>query len=190
MTETIQLPAPLPMATTLTEALTNRRSRRDFSSKTLEPTVLATLLWSCAGITSDAGKRTVPSAKDCREIVVFLFDEKGVWLYEGKGATLTLVTAGDKRAETTMGQPFVATAPATLIFAADAALSEGLVASRGDLCKCVDTGCMIQAGQLAATALGLSSVARASLEKDRVSPLLDKGNRYTPIMALTVGYPL
>ena len=45
------------------------------------------------------------------------------------------------------------------------------------------------AGQLAATALGLASVPRASFDPARITPLLGSDGRFTPIMALTVGYP-
>ena len=177
MTATVKLPDPIPMVTSLTQALGKRRSRREISAKPLSPALLSTLLWSAAGISSETGLRTVPSAMDSREIVVFVFDEQGVWFYDAENATLTQTTEGDKRPETTLGQFFVAKAPVTLLFAADTTRCEKI------------NGCMTMAGQLAATALGLASVPRASFDPARITPLLGSDGRFTPIMALTVGYP-
>ena len=182
MTATVKLPDPIPMVTSLTQALGKRRSRREFSAKPLSPALLSTLLWSAAGISSETGLRTVPSAMDSREIVVFVFDD-------AENATLTQTTEGDKRPETTLGQIFVAKAPVTLLFAADTTRCEKINGTRLERCLCVDTGCMTMAGQLAATALGLASVPRASFDPARITPLLGSDGRFTPIMALTVGYP-
>ena len=189
MTNTVKLPDPIPMVTPLTEALGKRRSRRDFSSKPIEPALLSTLLWSAAGLTSPTGLRTVPSAMDSREIVVFVFDQKGVWLYDAQNASLLQTAEGDKRSETTLGQIFVAKAPVTLVFAADTTRCQKLNGPLFDRCLCVDAGCVTMASQLAATALGLASVPRASFDDERVRTLLAQDGRFTPIMALTVGYP-
>lgn len=183
------LPHPIPMVTPLTEALAKRRSRRDFAEKTVDDAALSTLLWACAGITDDAGKRTVPSAMDCREIVVFVFDAKGVWFYDAKKNSLVLVNEGDVRASTTLGQDFVEKAPVTLVFANDETHCERIVGSRKEKCLAVDAGCMVEAGQLTCAALGLASVARASFDGSFVAPLLGDAKRFTPVMALTVGYP-
>ncbi len=183
------LPHPIPMVTPLTEVLAKRRSRREFAAKNLDDAVLSTLLWACAGLTEDSGKRTVPSAMDCREIVVFVFDAKGVWLYEAQKNALTLVGEGDVRGSTTLGQDFVKTAPVTLVFANDETHCEKIVGSRKEKCLAVDAGCMVEAGQLACAALGLASVARASFDVSFVASLLGDAKRYTPVMALTVGYP-
>ena len=189
MTDTVKLPDPIPMVTSLTQALGKRRSRREFSAKPLSPALLSTLLWSAAGISSETGLRTVPSAMDSCEIVVFVFDEQGIWFYDAENATLTQTTEGDKRPETTLGQIFVTKAPVTLLFAADTTRCEKINGTRLERCLCVDTGCMTMAGQLAATALGLASVPRASFNPARITPLLGSDGRFTPIMALTVGYP-
>lgn len=189
MTTTVKLPDPIPMVTSLTQALGKRRSHREFSAKPLSPDLLSTLLWSVAGISSETGLRTVPSAMDCREIVVFVFDQQGVWFYDAPNTSLIQTAEGDKRSETTLGQFFVAKAPVTLLFAADTTRCEKINKTRLERCLCVDTGCMTMAGQLAATALGLASVPRASFDPARLTPLLGSNGRFTPIMALTVGYP-
>ena len=119
MTTTVKLPDPIPMVTSLTQALGKRRSHREFSAKPLSPDLLSTLLWSVAGISSETGLRTVPSAMDCREIVVFVFDQQGVWFYDAPNTSMIQTAEGDKRSETTLGQFFVAKAPVTLLFAAD-----------------------------------------------------------------------
>ena len=184
------LPHPIPMVTSLTQVLAKRRSHREYSNKALDDTILSTLLWSCAGLTEDSGKRTVPSAMDCREIVVFLFDATGVWFYEAESNALKLISEGDQRAATTLGQDFVKKAPVTLVLASDESRCEKLVGSRKERCCAVDAGCIVQAGQLAATALGLVSVARASFDTQTLARHLGDAKRFTPVMALTVGFPL
>ena len=189
MTKTVKLPDPIPMITSLTQALGKRRSRREFSAKPIEPVLLSTLLWSAAGMNSETGLRTVPSAMDSREIVVFVFDQNGVWYYDAQNSALIQTAEGDKRTETTLGQMFVSRAPITLLFAADTTRCERIQGPFLDRCLDVDAGCVTMAGQLAATALGLASVPRASFDPTRLCPLLASDNRFKPIMALTVGHP-
>lgn len=185
----LQLPNPVPMVCPLTQALGKRRSQREFSKKPLDPALLSTLLWSCSGMTSESGLRTVPSAMDCREVSVFVFDKSGVHRYDETTARLLPVQEDDRRADTTLGQDFVKTAPVTLLFALDKTRCQKYPGTAAEKCWYIDVGCMVQAGQLAATALGLASVARASFDEPLVSAILSPDNRYIPAMALTIGYP-
>ena len=57
----------------LMEALRTRHSTREFSTRVLPPQVLSDLLWAAAGVSRpESGKRTAPSARDWREIDVYV----------------------------------------------------------------------------------------------------------------------
>lgn len=111
---TIELPAPIEMQMPLVQVLGRRRSRREFSEQPLDGAILSTLLWACVGRNSDDDRRTAPSAFNCREVDCFVFDDKGVWLYDPEDNALVQATQGDKRAMTTTAQDYVGMAPITL----------------------------------------------------------------------------
>jgi len=171
------------------QALGHRRSSRNFLAKPLDDTLLATLLWACAGRSDENGHRTVPSARNCQEVRAFVFDADGVWLFEEGENALTLTAEGDKRAETTIGQDFVASAPVTIVFAVEADRCGKLISSRAERCMHIDTGCMVQSLLLAATALGLAAVPRGNFDVEQVRNALGLGEAMTPTLCVTVGKP-
>lgn len=184
------LPSPIEMTMPLVQALGRRRSGREFSPESLDASILSALLWACAGNNLPDGHRTVPSARDCREVEAYVIDATGAWRYDPAANTLTMGAAGDLRGATTSGQDFVKTAPATIVFVHDAAKSEGVLSGdTGRLCVCVDAGCMVEAAQLACAAMGLVSVPRAWFDPKTLAKAMGLSETQTPIMALTVGFP-
>lgn len=184
MTTIRKLPSPKNLSMTLTEALRTRRSSRSYAAKPLCDEAVSTLLWASAGQTLPDGHRTVPSAMGYNAVQAYWIDEKGSWKYDAAKNELTLLREGDFRADTTSGQDFVASASGSLLFVGEAKRAQGLATTLLD----VDAGCMVQAAQLAATALGLGSVCRASFDKDRVLQVLGlPASGYTPLIAVTVG---
>lgn len=187
MSEVKHLPPPLELKMSLTQVLGRRRSSRAFSSEKLTDTELSTLLWSCAGNSDDQGHRVVPSAMSCREVLAFVIDESGAWIYDPAENTLTKTNEGDFRSQTTLGQDFVAEAPVNIVFASDKKLCGRLVGDRAARCIAIDAGCMLQASQMAATAMGLCSVPRASFDIEKVRSIIHLGDDITPVIAITLG---
>ena len=115
-----KLPAP---ATTggkpMMETLAERHSTREFSDKEISDTTLSSLLWAANGINRPDGHRTAPSALNKQEIDIYVFDKKGVWLYEAATNTLTPCVEGDHRSLLCGGQEFVTEAPVTLLLVAN-----------------------------------------------------------------------
>lgn len=105
------LPSPIEMTMPLVQALGRRRSGREFSPESLDASILSALLWACAGNNLPDGHRTVPSARDCREVEAYVVDATGAWRYDPAANTLTMSAAGDLRGATTGGQDFVKTVP-------------------------------------------------------------------------------
>ena len=185
----IQLPAPMLMSTPLTQAFGRRRTSREFSPRPLDLPLLSALLWACAGRTDMEGRRTVPSARNLRTLSAYVFDERGVWRYDEVDNTLTRLVEGDLRGDTTTGQDFVRQAPVSIVFIADLKRCGDQLGQLRDLCLAVDAGCMVQAAQLAASAMGLSSVARASLDPVHLRQCLGLDDDYIALMAVSVGFP-
>ena len=187
---TIELPAPIEMQMPLVQVLGRRRSRREFSEQPLDGAILSTLLWACVGRNSDDDRRTAPSAFNCREVDCFVFDDKGVWLYDPEDNALVQATQGDKRAMTTTAQDYVGMAPITLVLAVSNAKAEPLVGAMGQICRAVDVGAAMQNALLACAAMGLSAVPRASFDPQQVLQARGKSEeQYAPLMAVTVGFP-
>lgn len=182
------LPAPMKLTISLTDALQTRNSVRRFSDKPLQEAELASILWAAAGRTRPDGRRTVPSAKNCREIDPYVFDAQGVWRYDGARHTLVQVAAGDMRAATTQGQDFVSWAAASIVFIADMKRGRKRMPPEDILrWTTVDCGCMVQAAQLACAALGLASLPRGSIDAAAVRKAANLSMDDLALMALTVG---
>ncbi|MDO4758757.1 MAG: nitroreductase family protein [Rikenellaceae bacterium] len=116
----IVLPAPdLTRGVSISEALQNRRSWREYSPEQLSMEELSGVLWAAAGINRPENDHlTAPSAMALYPIRVYAVFEAGIYRYEAKGHKLVRVVEGDQRAVAGT-QPFVVTAPLNLIYVAD-----------------------------------------------------------------------
>ena len=70
--KTIELKPHLQLDMALGQALQKRRSNRDCQTEQLNEEALSTLLWACAGITDEDGRRTVPSTLDLRAVTPYV----------------------------------------------------------------------------------------------------------------------
>lgn len=184
------LPDPAPLGLSLEVCLQSRRSARAFADRPVEDAQLAAVLRAAAGRTRSDGLRTVPSALNCQAVHAYVFDARGVWFYDAARHTLVQKTSNDARAATTLGQAFVAGAPVTIVFVADLKRARLRLRPEGlQNCISVEAGCMVQAGQLACTALGLASVPRASLDPAAVRKAAALTEDDLALMALTLGHP-
>ena len=184
-----QLPPPIEMTMPLVQVLGRRRSSREFAVQDVDASLLSAVLWACAGQTLPDGHRTVPSALDSREVLAYVFDRLGVWRYDAGDNTLVEMARGDKRAATTEIQPFVEKAPVTIVFIADKNRADSRM--KGEALKtmmAVDAGCMVQAAQMACTAMGLASVPRASFDPAKIRKAARLNDDHVPLMAVTIGF--
>src|ERR1017187_3450261 len=124
LAQNIDLPAPQKSGgMPLMEALAKRSTGREFDSRDLSPNQLSSLLWACFGINRPDGKRTAPSAMDCREADIYVVLKQGAYVYDAKSNKLNLVVAEDLRSLAAT-QAFATNAPVTLVFIADLARME------------------------------------------------------------------
>jgi len=188
-TVTVQLPKPQTEGgMPLMQALNERKTSREFSTKELPDQVLSNMLWAAFGINRPDGKRTAPSAMNMQEIDIYLATAKGLYLYDAKANSLILTLEEDIRAKTG-GQPFVATAPVNLVYVAD--LSKMGRASDEDknFYSVVDTGFISQNVYLFCASEGLVTVVRGYVNKPALAKAMNLRPDQKIILAQTVGYP-
>lgn len=181
--QNIKLPAPQKSGgKPLMEALSERKSAREFDAKALNEQTLSNLLWAAYGFNRD-GKRTAPSAINKQEFEVYAVTEKGSYLYNAKENTLEQVSSEDLRSQTG-GQPFVGTAPLNLVFAYDTKkMSDEKIAY-------ADCGFIAQNVYLYCASEGLAVVVRAGgIKKEDLAKAIGLKPDYAIVFSQTVGYP-
>ena len=187
----IALPPPQNAATTVTliDALSKRRSTRDFSSRELSRDILATLLWCAFGVNRpDTGGRTAPSAHNWQEIEVFAALSDGAYRYDARRHTLQPVVNADLRAATGM-QEFVGTAPLNLVYVADFGKMGDASAEDRTFYAAADAGFVAQNVYLCCAAANLACVVRGLVDRRKLAPALKLRADQRIVLAQTVGYP-
>jgi SagB-type dehydrogenase family enzyme len=185
-----KLPAPVMTGgKPLMQALKERHSTREYSPKALSKQVLSNLLWAAAGVNRPAsGKRTAPSARDWREIDVYVTLPEGVYRYDANEHGLVFIRKEDLRASTGL-QDFVAQAPINLVYIADLNRMEGASSEQKNLYTAADTGFIAQNVYLFCASEGLATVVRGSVDREVLAVKLGLGEHQRIILAQTVGYP-
>jgi SagB-type dehydrogenase family enzyme len=185
------LPPPQTAITTATliEALSRRRSTRDFASRELPRDVLSTLLWCAFGINRpDSGGRTAPSAHNWQEIEVFVALPDGAYRYDARRHALQPVVNADLRAATGM-QEFVGTAPLNLVYVSDFGKMGDASAEDRTFYAAADAGFIAQNVYLYCAAAGLACVVRGLVDRRKLAPALRLRTDQRIVLAQTVGYP-
>ncbi len=187
----VKLPAPNTARQTLTlmQSLKQRKSMREFSQQPLSQQDLSDLLWAAQGVNRDNGNLTAATAMNRQEVRAYVFDSKGVSLYNPKTNTLTEVVSGDHRDLMTAGQAFARTAPVTILLVVDFQ-KFGSTGERAQWLTGVDVGIVSENIYLFAAATGMNTVARAMMDAPAISKLLNLTDRQVPVLNHPVGYSL
>ncbi|MGE5027514.1 MAG: SagB/ThcOx family dehydrogenase [Betaproteobacteria bacterium] len=187
--ELIKLPPPQTEGgMPLTQALKTRHSSREFSPRALPMQVLSDLLWAADGINRpESGKRTAPSARDMREISVYLFTADGAYLFDPDAHALRRVSARDLRMLTGT-QDFVGAAPLNLVYVADLGRMDTSEENKS-FYSAADTGFIAQNVYLFCASAGLATVVRGSVDRAALATALGLPPQRQVILAQTVGYP-
>ena len=163
--EVISLPQPEvnKLSMTLGDALGQRRSERKYSDREISQQTLSTLLWAACGV-SDAktGKITAPSAVNMQDVKIYVCSKSGVCLYNAKANTLMKVSGKDLREAIAGRQAFAKAAPISLVLVS----TKDSDRAPNDKFGAMDAGYVSQNIYLACTALGLKTVARATMDFD------------------------
>ncbi len=173
----------------LMQALKARHSAREFADRALPPQLLSNLLWAANGVNRpDSGKRTAPSARDWREIDVYVATAEAVYRYDPPTHTLVRVAAGDIRALTGV-QDFVASAPLNLVYVADLDRMHDADAEQQARFGAADAAFIAQNVYLFCASAGLATVVRGLFDPVALGKALRLGSRQRILLAQSVGYP-
>jgi nitroreductase len=113
----------------------------------------------------------------------------GVWRYEPNGHRIVFHMTGDLRAQTTTGQPFVATAPLNLVYAFDTSKLTGTTESEKIAAA---AACVAMVGEniyLYCASAGLATVFRQSVPGEALAKALQLPPAQIIQFAQTVGFP-
>ncbi|MFA5625040.1 MAG: nitroreductase family protein [Bradymonadales bacterium] len=186
----IVLPAPSFDRDTMTvsEAISKRRSVREYSKREPDKQILANLLYFSAGITDkEEGKLAAPTANNRQEIDLYVAAHCGVYRYDPKEHALHCVCEEDRRADTGE-QKFCADALYNFIYVFNAEKAKKITdESKRRFYQGSDSALMASQTALYATAVGLNHVIRAWFDKDKVAKACDLKDGDLPVLALTVG---
>jgi len=192
-----QLTIPLPSreswsdlsATSLFDAIDQRRSHRRFKPQPISLAELAFLLWATQGCTSvlipGTALRTVPSA-GCRHpfetyLAVLNVEtlQPGIYRYLPLAHALVLEKQLDAErlkqalAEGTLHQNFIATAPVTFVWSVIPARSEWRYHTAAHRVILMDAGHVCQNLYLAAAGVACGTCAIAAYHQEKMDQLLD-----------------
>jgi SagB-type dehydrogenase family enzyme len=149
------------------QAISDRRSIRDYKDEALTLEEVSQLLWSAQGKTSNWGGRAIPSAGATYPLEIYLVAGKvkgldvGVYHYQVEKHELEKLNNRDIRSEIASAawrQGFIASAPVVIIIAADYQRTTSRYGNRGTRYVDNEVGHCGQNIHLQAEALGLGTV--------------------------------
>jgi SagB-type dehydrogenase family enzyme len=178
----------------LEEALSSRRSVRDYGNQPLTSAELGQLLWAAQGITNERGFRTAPSAGALYPLEVYLVTAEAVFHYEPESHQLSPVMQGDARpalSQAALRQQPVQRAPAVFVLTAVyARTAQKYGQERSPRYVYLEAGHAAQNILLQATALELGAVPIGAFHDDEVQKALGLPEDHQPLYLIPVGHPL
>ncbi len=176
----IKLPAPdKSNQTTLIKTLENRKSCHDFLNKSIDNKTLSTILWVAYGVNRPDGKRTIPTAKNGKDLDIYVFNENGIYLYDAE-KNLLLQKSKNNYLNLFNKQPYMKDVSNVLVY----------VGSKNDYAV-MHAGSSYQNVELFITANNMGSIVRGFFDRKEVSEVLNlpkgkKGKRV--IISQAIGY--
>lgn len=172
----IALPAPETTGgKPLMQALTERKTVREFADTPVSAKDLSNILWAAYGF-NRPGKRTIPTARNEQGMNVYVLTAEGAFLYNAKDNVLEQVVKKDLR-DLLVPQDFARKAPLTLLFVEKQHKYAGMHA-----------GSAYQNVGLYCASAGLNNVVRGMYDADGLAKALNLGDREV-IVTQTIGYP-
>jgi SagB-type dehydrogenase family enzyme len=189
--QTIRLNAPdKSRGSALMKALSDRHSEREFDTKDFSLQDLSDLLWAANGVNRSDGRRTAPSAMNRQEIDVYIVHKDGTYRYDAGQHLLTPLTKGDYRQAVAGGQYFAATAPLCIVLVAQLDKLGDPASEQTRLIAAMDAGIVCQNINIFCAATGLSTVPRATMDKEELTKVLQLTDQQLIMLNNPVGYPV
>lgn len=173
----ISLPSPETTGgIPLMEAISARASNRSFAHKSLTPQVISNMLYAAFGI-SHEDKHTIPTARNKKDLKVFVVKADGAYLYKPQENKLEQVSPDDLR-PLLAKQSFVLEAPLTLVYVGSDSETAAMHA-----------GSAYQNVGLFAASVGLNNVVRGSFDRKGLAKELKLNRDEVVLISQTVGWP-
>ena len=174
---------PTPQTTggkPLMQVMSERKSSRDYQeNQTITKQDLSNMLWAAWGVTHE-GKRTIATAMNRQELVLYVVTATEVSRYNPDANTLTVINTGDFRKLTTL-QDFAAIAPINIVLAVDTSKQE-----RAEFIG-YTAGAASQNIYLYCAQAGLKTVVRAGFDRDNLPAALKLPSNERILFVQTVG---
>lgn len=190
MPKNISLPSPrISGGKPVMQALKERKSQREYSSKEIPVEVLSDLLWAACGVNRPESRmRTNPTAKNYQEIEVYVARKDGLYKYEPLAHEMSFVSREDVRALTGK-QDFVIQAPVNLVFVADFSKMANASTNEKEALANLDTGFVSENVYLYCASEGLATVVRGWFDALPLAQAMKLGSDKKVILCQSVGYP-
>ena len=186
--ETIKLPAPeTDSGVTVVQALKSRRSERTFAEKELSLEALSGVLWAANGF-NRPDRRTNATGLNKQEISVYAIMKSGAYLYDAKANALVKVCDEDLRPAIAGHQTFAATAPVSILIAAD--VSDPIYKGARSTLSNYDAGIVSGNIYLYCAANGLATVCRRSMDDAALKKALNLPGTTVLHLNHPIGYPV
>ena len=184
------------------EAITRRRSVREYAAKPLSLAQLSQLLWAAQGITNQSdGLRAAPSAGALYPLEVCAVVKKGgvvgldpgIYHYSASDNSLTLAKSGDsspKLKTAALDQDAVGLAAVNLVTTAVLQKTTVKYGDRGIQYAFMEAGHAAENVFLQAQSLGLTTVVVGAFDDEAVREVLGVGASERPVYIQPVGVPV
>jgi SagB-type dehydrogenase family enzyme len=205
----IKLPEPKRRGRlSVEEAISRRRSVREFSGKGITLEELSQILWAAQGITGEDSERklaktpsfsrkergyklrSVPSAGALYPIEIYVATGEGIYRYLPEKNSLKQVRKEDARKalyEASLHQEFIKDAPAVIVIAAVFERTKSKYGERGTRYVYAEAGHVSQNIYLQCESLGLGTVAVGAFYDEAVQKVLKLPRDHEPIYIMPIG---
>ncbi|MFH1370596.1 MAG: DJ-1/PfpI family protein [Planctomycetota bacterium] len=192
--KTIQLPAPvLSSSISVEEAISKRRSVRQFADKPLNFVQVGQLAWAGQGITDkQRGYRAAPSAWAVYPIDLYFVKPDGLFVYRPEEHSMEQVQTGDLRQPLSkaVGQGSLAEAGCDIVIAGSVRKLAPKSGNKASRFLMLEAGHVAENIQLQAVTLGLASVPVGDFETKSVARVCGLPGDLEPLLIVCVGHPL
>ena len=165
------------------EAMNMRHSQRAFSNEDLDNQTLSNILWAAYGVNSERGTRTIPTAKNDKDLSVYVARKDGVWLYNADKNAIEQVTESNILHlfnDPARPQKYMDNVPVVLIY----------TGSRGEHDYSVmHAGSAYQDVGLYAASFGLANVVRGYMDREAVASAIRLPANERVIISQAIGKP-
>ena len=178
------------------QALSERRSVRDFRPLPLSLAEVSQLLWAAQDVTHASRFRSAPSAGATYPLELYAAVgnvgglQSGLYRYLVREHALVRLGVGDIRAElaaAALGQTWVAAGALSLVISAVYHRTTGRYGSRGERYVHMEAGHASQNVYLQAAALGLGTVAVGAFDDDQVTAVCGMVEDEVPLYIMPIG---